>query len=113
MDARKVGFVSLTENIDTTTSKGRLVLHLFGAIAEFERSMIVERTLAGLEAARARGRIGGRRKKLTDGDLETGKMLLLGTQAPVAEIAQTLGVSLSTFYKYFPASRAQRVRERS
>jgi len=110
LDARRVGFVSLTENIDTTTSTGRLVLHIFGAIAEFERTMIVERTLAGLEAARARGRIGGRRKKLTDAEVEAGRALLLNTDAPIADIARRLGVSISTFYTYFPASRAQRAR---
>jgi DNA invertase Pin-like site-specific DNA recombinase len=112
LDERKVGFVSLTESIDTTTTAGRLVLHIFGAIAEFERSMIIERTLAGLEAARARGRIGGRRKKLSDAEVEAGRALLLNTETPIAEIAHQLGVALSTFYAYFPASKAQRTQRR-
>ena len=60
LNNRKIGFKSITENIDTTTSGGKLVFHIFGALAEFERNLIRERTLAGLEAARARGRLGGR-----------------------------------------------------
>lgn len=66
LDRRNIGFLSLTENIDTVTAGGRLVLHIFGALAEFERAIIQERTIAGLEAARARGRVGGRPRKLTE-----------------------------------------------
>ena len=65
LNNRKIGFKSLTENIDTTTSGGKLVFHIFGALAEFERDIIRERTNAGLQAARARGRNGGRPKSLT------------------------------------------------
>src|SRR6184192_2483038 len=64
LDTRKIGFKSLTENIDTTTSGGKLIFHIFGALAEFERNLIRERTNAGLEAARARGRKGGRPKAI-------------------------------------------------
>ena len=64
LDNRKIGFKSLTEQIDTTTSGGKLIFHIFGALAEFERNLIRERTNAGLQAARARGRVGGRPKKL-------------------------------------------------
>src|SRR5437773_9356611 len=64
LNNRKIGFKSLTENIDTTTSGGKLIFHIFGALAEFERDIIRERTLAGLQAARARGRRGGRPKAL-------------------------------------------------
>jgi DNA invertase Pin-like site-specific DNA recombinase len=63
--ARNIGFKSLTENIDTTTSGGKLIFHIFGALAEFERNLIRGRTTAGLMAARARGRRGGRPKVLT------------------------------------------------
>src|SRR5205814_2698492 len=66
LDARKIGFRSLTENIDTTTSGGKLIFHIFGALAEFERNLIRERTNAGLQAARARGRRGGNRKSPLD-----------------------------------------------
>src|SRR6202045_102196 len=62
LNNRKIGFKSITENIDTTTSGGKLIFHIFGALAEFERDLIRERTNAGLEAARARGRLGGRPK---------------------------------------------------
>src|SRR5437764_6529875 len=64
LNNRKIGFKSITENIDTTTSGGKLVFHIFGALAEFERDIIRERTNAGLQAARARGKVGGRRKSL-------------------------------------------------
>ena len=73
---RGVEFESLTERIDTSSPTGRLVFHLFGALAEFERSLIRERTMAGLKAARARGRKGGRPKKLTAKDLRTIQSLL-------------------------------------
>jgi DNA invertase Pin-like site-specific DNA recombinase len=66
LNNRKIGFKSIQENIDTTTSGGKLVFHIFGALAEFERDIIRERTQAGLQAARARGRLGGRPKALTD-----------------------------------------------
>jgi DNA invertase Pin-like site-specific DNA recombinase len=65
LDAQNIGFKSLTENIDTTTSGGKLIFHIFGALAEFERNLIRERTSAGLIAARERGRKGGRPKALT------------------------------------------------
>src|SRR5215213_4903876 len=65
LNDRKIGFKSLTENIDTTTSGGKLIFHIFGALAEFERDIIRERTNAGLEAARSRGKLGGRPKALT------------------------------------------------
>src|SRR5205814_3803404 len=64
LESKGVGFRSLTEQIDTTTSGGKLIFHIFGALAEFERNLIRERTMAGLSAARARGRQGGRPKKL-------------------------------------------------
>src|SRR5438105_4145918 len=65
LNNRKIGFKSIQENIDTTTSGGKLIFHIFGALAEFERDIIRERTKAGLQAARARGRLGGRPKSLT------------------------------------------------
>jgi DNA invertase Pin-like site-specific DNA recombinase len=73
---RGIGFRSLTEALDTTTAQGRLVFHMFGALAEFERSLIRERTQAGLAAARRIGRTGGRPPKLTDEDIEAAKALL-------------------------------------
>src|SRR5271168_4830578 len=73
---RGIGFRSLTEALDTTTAQGRLVFHMFGALAEFERSLIRERTQAGLAAARRAGRTGGRPPKLTDDDIEAAKAML-------------------------------------
>src|SRR5215470_1679891 len=76
LDRRKIGFRSLTESIDTTTAGGRLVFHIFGAMAEFERSVVRERTRAGLEAARARGRKGGRPVALNSKDIPAAKAML-------------------------------------
>jgi len=106
LDARKIGLRSLTENIDTTTSGGRLVFHLFGALAEFERSIIRERTTAGLTAARARGRVGGRPKSLGESDLAVARALLADPKITTKEVAERLGVSVSTLYKHIPAARA-------
>jgi DNA invertase Pin-like site-specific DNA recombinase len=97
---RGVGFKSLGEQIDTTTPGGKLVFHVFGALAEFERDLIKERTNAGLAAARARGRTGGRPKKLADPKrLALARALHEGGQADVATICATLGVSRATLYR--------------
>ena len=97
---RGVGFKSLGEQIDTTTSGGKLVFHVFGALAEFERDLIRERTNAGLAAARARGRTGGRPKALADPKkLALARALYDGGQADVATICATLGISRATLYR--------------
>lgn len=106
---RGVGFRSLTESIDTTTSGGKLVFHVFGAIAEFERSLIRERTHAGLKAARARGRVGGRPRAMTGEKIVAAKRLLRdGT--PVREVAEVIGVSVPTLYRWLPAATEMRNR---
>jgi DNA invertase Pin-like site-specific DNA recombinase len=102
---RGIGFRSLTEGLDTTTAQGRLVFHMFGALAEFERSLIRERTQAGLAAARRAGRTGGRPPKLTDDDVEAAKAMLANPDIAVTQIAQRLGVSPATLYRYIPAAR--------
>ena len=102
---RNIGFRSLTEALDTTTAQGRLVFHMFGALAEFERSLIRERTQAGLAAARRVGRTGGRPPKLTDDDVEAAKALLANPDIGVTQIAHRLGVSPATLYRYIPAAR--------
>ena len=102
---RNIGFRSLTEALDTTTPQGRLVFHMFGALAEFERSLIRERTQAGLAAARRAGRTGGRPAKLTDDDLDVATTLLANPDITVAEVAQRVGVSPATLYRYLPAAR--------
>jgi len=97
---RGVGFKSLTEQIDTTTPGGKLIFHVFGALAEFERDLIRERTQAGLAAARARGRLGGRPRKLADAkQLELARTLYAGGKTDIATICQTLGISRATLYR--------------
>jgi DNA invertase Pin-like site-specific DNA recombinase len=97
---RGVGFRSLQEQIDTTTSGGKLVFHVFGALAEFERDLIRERTHAGLAAARARGRLFGRPKVLTAQQVKQLRSLAEDERNTVGEICQTLGISRATFYRY-------------
>lgn len=95
---REVGFVSLSENIDTTTAGGRLVFHLMGAIAEFERSLIVERTRAGIAAAKKRGTHMGRPVALTAAQVRHARALMDGGESP-GSVASSLGVSRSTLYR--------------
>jgi len=87
LEERGIGLRSLTESIDTTTSGGRLVFHIFGALAEFERSIIRERTVAGLASARARGRLGGRPRAMSPEDIAVAKTLLANSEISVKEIA--------------------------
>ncbi len=103
---RGVGFRSLTEAIDTTSPGGRLVFHIFGAMAEFERSLIRERTRAGLEAAHARGRRGGRPAALNAQDLTVARALLRDPDLTVEEAARRLRVAPSTLYRHFPGGRS-------
>jgi DNA invertase Pin-like site-specific DNA recombinase len=101
---RGIQFRSLTESIDTTTAQGLLVFH-FSALAEFERGLIRERTRAGLAAAKRIGRTGGRPPKLTEDDLEAARALLANPDIGVTQIADRLGVSPATLYRYIPAAR--------
>ncbi len=97
-----IGFKSLQENIDTTTSGGKLIFHIFGALAEFEREAIKERTNAGLQAARARGRFGGRRslQVLDPKKVALAKKLYAERAMSVNEICDTLHIGRSTLYRY-------------
>ncbi|OOG28809.1 recombinase [Thioalkalivibrio denitrificans] len=103
---RNIGFRSLTEAIDTTTSGGKLVFHIFAALAEFERAIIRERTVAGLQAARARGRRGGRPPALTEKDLTAATAMLADETITAEDVAKRLGVSPSTLYRYLPGGRS-------
>ena len=107
--ARGIGFRSLTEALDTTTEQGRLVFCMFSALAELERSLIRERTQAGLAAARRRGRTGGRPSKLSAEDIEVAKTMLANPDIGVTDIAHRLGVSPATLYRHIPAARASNV----
>jgi DNA invertase Pin-like site-specific DNA recombinase len=99
LEGRGIGFKSLTENIDTTTSGGKLIFHIFGALAEFERNLIRERTTAGLTAARARGKKGGRPKALTARQLSIAQSLYADSKISIPEICRTLKISKATLYR--------------
>ena len=97
----RAGFRSLTEQIDTTPPGGKLVFHVFGALAEFERDLIRKRTQAGLAAARARGKTGGQTKKLADQKtVALARTLYADGQTDVATICRTLAISRATLYRY-------------
>jgi len=100
LEARDVGFISLQEGFDTTTSGGKLVFQIFGALAEFERNLIRERTKAGLAAARARGRLGGRKEKLTPDQVATMRRMSESRQHTIVEICKVMGISKPTYYRY-------------
>jgi DNA invertase Pin-like site-specific DNA recombinase len=102
LHTRNIGFKSLTENIDTTTSGGKLIFHIFGALAEFERDVIRERTNAGLIAARTRGKMGGRPKSPLSEEkrLQLAKQMYENQNISVYEICKSLHIPRSTFYKY-------------
>ena len=100
LEEQGIAFKSITENIDTSTSGGKLIFHIFGSLAEFERNIIRERTRAGLNSARARGRTGGRPKTATSNEKsKMAKALYNDKSNNVEDICRTLGVSRSSFYR--------------
>ena len=100
LEDRKVAFQSLQESIDTATAGGKLVFHIFGALAEIERNLIRDRTKAGLDAARARGRKGGRPKALDSGQRKVLLRLYQEREHSVGEICRIMGISKPTLYSY-------------
>lgn len=101
LQERNIAFVSLTEQIDTTTPGGKLIFHLMGALAEFERDLIRERTNAGLAAAKARGRVGGRPRKLkTNRKVTLARQMFADKSHSIPEICADLGISRATLYRY-------------
>lgn len=104
LESRGVQFKSLTDGIDTTTPTGRFFFHVMASLAQMERELTAERTRAGLDAARKRGRVGGRKRAMTKSKLESAKRLL-NDGVPPKEVAQNLGVSVPTLYRWLPASQ--------
>jgi DNA invertase Pin-like site-specific DNA recombinase len=100
LNERGIGFMSLTEQIDTTTPGGKLIFHLMGALAEFERDLIRERTNAGLAAAKVRGRVGGRPRKLkTNGKVALARRMFADQSHSIPEMCAALGISRATLYR--------------
>ena len=104
LEKSKVHFKSLTDQIDTSSSMGRFFFHVMASLAQMERELIVERTRAGLRAAKQRGRIGGRKRRMTDSKIESAKKLL-ADGIPPKEVADNLGVSIPTLYRWVPATK--------
>jgi len=98
LNQQGIQFKSLTDAIDTTTPSGRFFFHVMASLAEMERELTIERTRAGLEVARQLGRIGGRKRKMTDSKMESAKKLLASGMAP-RDVAENLGVSVPTLYR--------------
>jgi DNA invertase Pin-like site-specific DNA recombinase len=107
LEEKKIGFKSLQESIDTMSSGGRLIFHIFGALAEFERNLIRERTTAGLAAARARGRKGGRPRALDPEKRKVARKLYEAREHTIEEICRIMGISKPTLYTYVRNSATQ------
>lgn len=103
LEHRGIHFKSLTDNIDTSTPAGRFFFHVMASPAQMERELMVERTRAGLDAARKRGRVGGRKRLMTDFKIQSAKRLL-ADGIPPKDVAHDLGVSIPTLYRWLPAS---------
>ena len=103
---RQIGLKVLTQAIDTTSPGGRLVFHVFAAVAEFERELMLERTHAGLATARAANRRGGRPKALNDAQIRRARAMLADPMITVEEVAQQLGTATSTLYRHIPGGRS-------
>lgn len=106
LEHRGIRFRSLKEEIDTSTPNGKLIFHIFASLAEFERGLIRERVLAGLEIARSKGKHMGRPAKLTDTDIRAAKAMLADPELSAKEVAERLGVSLATLYRHIPAAKS-------
>jgi DNA invertase Pin-like site-specific DNA recombinase len=102
LSSRGIGFVSLTDSIDTTTASGRFFFNVMASLAQMERELMVERTQAGLAAAREQGRIGGRKRIMTDSKIASAKKLLANGKLP-KDVATDLEVSVPTLYRWVPA----------
>jgi DNA invertase Pin-like site-specific DNA recombinase len=108
-----VGLKSLQDPIDTSSPSGKLVFHIFAALAEFERGLIRERTTAGLKAARERGRVGGRPPALSAKDLQAAKAMPKDSEITVVAVARRLNVAASTLYRHIPHARSASLAEKA
>jgi DNA invertase Pin-like site-specific DNA recombinase len=106
LDRQKVHFRSLTDSIDTRTPAGRFFFHVMASLAQMERELIIERTRAGLNAAKQHGRIGGRKRLMTEKKV-TAARKLLSSGTPPREVAQSLGISVPTLYRWIPAAASK------
>ena len=104
LEQRCIHFKSLIDQIDTSTTAGRFFFHVMASLAQMERDLTIERTRAGLEAARRQGRSGGRIRKMDDSKIAAAKRLLHDSTPP-REVAKNLGVSIPTLYRWLPASQ--------
>ncbi|MBY0544100.1 MAG: recombinase family protein [Gammaproteobacteria bacterium] len=109
LNEKNIGLQSLQENIDTTTSGGKLIFHIFSALAEFERDLIAERTQAGLKAARARGRLGGRPSLLDNRQINRMIEMYDEGKNTVAEICKIYDISRPSFYNYLKQKKRQEI----
>ncbi len=103
LQQRGIHFKSITDNLDTSTPSGRFFFHIMASLAQMERELVAERTKAGLAAAKLQGRIGGRKRKMTKGKVESARKLLTSGMLP-KDVAHSLGVSIPTLYRWVPAS---------
>jgi DNA invertase Pin-like site-specific DNA recombinase len=103
LEGREVHFRSLTDGIDTKTPAGRFFFHVMASLAQMERELIIERTRAGLAVARKLGRVGGRKRRMTDSKIKAARRLL-ASGTPARDVADNLGVSVPTLYRWLPAS---------
>lgn len=99
----EIHFKSITDNLDTSTPAGPFFFHMMASLAQMEHALMAERTKAGLAAAKAKGRVGGRKRKMTQSKIESAKQLLANGSLP-KDVAQSLGVSVPTLYRWVPAS---------
>lgn len=102
IEKKEVDFVSLTDNIDTSSAAGRFFFNVMASLAQMERELMLERTKAGLDAARLKGRVGGRKRKMTDSKIVSARKLLEAGDLP-KDVAKDLGISIATLYRWIPA----------
>ncbi len=108
LEEKGADFISLTEGIDTTTAQGKLTFHIFGALAEFERELSRERTMAGLKAARERGRVGGRPPALDEDEIPQVQAMMRDEEISTSDICERFGISRATLYRYVGPSGERR-----